>query len=82
MDTSLLIEINQLSLLCECIDKVILVGKNLPDEQQVQFIQQGALGYSEIAIDQFLIKRTIQRILNNEISISVVITPMLQHGNY
>lgn len=67
LDASLINEIQQLSLLSQCVDKLLIIGEGVPPEQQVQFIHKGALGYSDISIDGQLIVRAIEGILNNEI---------------
>ncbi|BCG63108.1 MAG: two-component system, NarL family, nitrate/nitrite response regulator NarL [Methyloprofundus sp.] len=80
LDAALIDEIKQLTLICECIDKVILVGEGVSDDQQVQFIQQGALGYSDIAIEQQLMERAIQGVLNNEIWLKRHLIPQILKG--
>ncbi len=47
LDASLINEAQQLSHFCQYIKKVIVVGKAYTPRQQIQFIFDGACGYSE-----------------------------------
>jgi len=67
LDARLINETYQLPLLCRYINKVIIVGEKITPSQQIQFIYEGASGYSDKAIDKQLITRTIEAVLNDEI---------------
>ena len=67
LDANLINEAYQLPLLCKYINKIIIVGENFTPSQQIQFICEGACGYSDKLIDKRLISRTIEGVLNNEI---------------
>lgn len=67
LDAALINETHQLSQLCQCINKLIVVGENLPPSQQIQFIDQGAWGYADILIEKPMIIRAIESVLNSEI---------------
>lgn len=67
LDAALISEKYQVSQLCQCIDKLIVVGENLSPGDQIQFIDNGAWGYSDILIDKPLIMRAIESVINNEI---------------
>ncbi len=67
LDASLLVEADQLSMICQYIKKVIVVGQDFSPKQQVQLIYDGASGYTDYSIDKALISRAIRGILQNEI---------------
>jgi DNA-binding NarL/FixJ family response regulator len=67
LDASLLIEADQLSMICQYIKKVIVVGQDFSPKQQVQLIYDGASGYTDYSINKALISRAIRGILQNEI---------------
>jgi len=67
LDARLINESYQLPLLCKYVNKVIIVGESFTPSQQIQFILEGACGYSDKSINKQLILRTIKGVLNNEI---------------
>ncbi|MCF6249803.1 MAG: response regulator transcription factor [Methylococcaceae bacterium] len=67
VDAKLLNETYQLPLLCKYFNKVIIVGEKFTSSQQIEFIYEGASGYSDKLIDKQLILRTVESVLNNEI---------------
>jgi len=67
VDAKLFNEAYQLPLLCKYFNKVIIVGEKFTPSQQIEFIYEGASGYSDKLIDKQLILRTIESVLNNEI---------------
>ena len=80
LDANLINESYQLSLLCQYINKVIIVGENFTPKQQIQFIYEGASGYSDKLIDKYMILRTIESVLNNEIWIRRQLMPQMLKG--
>ena len=80
LDARLINEGNQLPLLCQHIKKVLIVGENFPPSQQIQFIYEGACGYSDKLIDKQLITRTIEGVLNNEIWLKRQLIPQMLKG--
>ena len=80
LDASLINEMYQLPLLCKYINKVIIVGENITPSQQIQFIYEGASGYSDKSIDKQLITRTIEAVLNNEIWLKRQYIPQMLKG--
>ncbi len=67
LDAVLINDMHQLSQICQCIKKMIVVGENLSPSQQIQFIDQGAQGYADILTDKPMIVRAIESVLNSEI---------------
>jgi len=67
-------------LLCQHIKKVLIVGENFTPSQQIQFIYEGACGYSDNSIDKQLITRTIEGVLNNEIWLKRQLIPQMLKG--
>jgi len=67
VDAKLINEAYQLPLLCKYFNKVIIVGEKFTPSQQIEFIYEGACGYSDKLIDKQLILRTVESVLNNEI---------------
>lgn len=67
IDAKLINESYQLPLLCKYLEKVIVVGEDFTPSQQIQFIYEGACGYSTKFIDKKLVRRTIEVVLNDEI---------------
>lgn len=57
----------QLSLMADCANKIMIVGNNYPEAMQVQAVAEGAWGYSEKAVNAYLILRTAKSVLDNEI---------------
>ena len=80
LDASLINEMYQLPLLCKYINKVIIVGENITPSQQIQFIYEGASGYSDKSIDKQLITRTIEAVLKNEIWLKRQYIPQMLKG--
>lgn len=80
LDAKLINETYQLPLLCKYINKVIIVGERHTPSQQIQFIYEGACGYSDIAVDKQLITRTIDGVLNNEIWLKRQYVPQMLRG--
>ncbi len=80
IDANLINKTYQIPLLCKYANKVIVVGENLTPSQQIQFIYEGALGYSDRLIDKPLIMRTIKSVLNNEIWLKRQLVPQILKG--
>jgi len=80
LDAGLIDKIYQLPLLCKLIDKVIIIGENFTPSQQIQFIYEGACGYSDSLIEKSLIKRTIEGVLNDEIWLKRQYIPQMLKG--
>ena len=80
LDAQLINEENQIPLICQHIKKVIIVGDKLPPSQQIQFIYEGACGYSDTLIDKQLIARTIESVLKNEIWLKRELIPLMLKG--
>lgn len=80
LDASLINKINQLPQLCKHINKVIIIGDKFTPSQQIQFIYEGACGYSEKIIDKQLISRTIEGVLNDEIWLKRQHIPQMLKG--
>jgi len=80
LDANLISESYQLSLLCQYVNKVIIVGENFTPRQQIQFIYEGASGYSDKLIDKHMILRTIESVLKNEIWIRRQFMPQMLKG--
>ncbi len=80
LDANLINKSFQLSLLCQYINKVVIVGEDFTPRQQIQFIYEGASGYSDKSIDKCMILRTIESVLNNEIWIRRQFMPQMLRG--
>ena len=80
LDAQLINEENQIPLICQHIKKVIIVGEELSPSQQIQFIYEGACGYSDTLIDKQLIARTIESVLKNEIWLKRELIPLMLKG--
>ncbi len=80
LDAKLVNRTNQLPLICRHIKKVIVVGENFTPSQQIQFIYDGASGYSKKLVDRKLITRTIEGVLNDEIWLKREYIPQMLRG--
>jgi len=80
LDASLLTEKIQLSLVCEYFYKVIVLNDNCTPEQKIQYIYEGAWGYTDYSVNKQLIMRTIESILNNEVWLERQLIPQLLQG--
>ena len=77
IDAELINDKHQLRLICQYINKIIVVGENFTSTQQIEFIYQGAWGYSDKFIDERLILRTIESVINNEIWLKRQLIPQM-----
>lgn len=80
LDVSLLTEKFHLSLVCHHFFKVMIVDDNSTPAQRIQFIYQGAWGYSDFSINPQLIVHAIKSILNNEVWMERQLVPQLLEG--
>jgi len=80
IDASLLEEKQQLSLICERFYKVLVVNEERSSDQKIQYIHEGAWGYSDYSVNKQLMIRTIESILNNEVWLERQLIPQLLQG--
>ncbi|MFW5443735.1 MAG: response regulator transcription factor [Methylococcaceae bacterium] len=80
LDARLIHDKSQLLLICQHIEKVIILGENYTSGQQIQFVYGGACGYSDRLIDQKLITRTIEGVLRDEIWLKREFIPQMLKG--
>ena len=80
IDASLINQTYQLSYFCQYVKKVLVVGEGFNPRQQIQLIFDGACGYSDKAIEQQLILRAIEAVLNNEIWLERQLIPQVLKG--
>lgn len=80
LDASLLTEEFHLALICQNFYKVLIVNENHSSKQIIQYIYDGAWGYSEYAVNKQLIVRTVESILNNEVWLERQLIPQLLRG--
>lgn len=80
LDASLLTEKHQLALICESFHKVLVINEERNSDQKIQYIYEGAWGYSDYSVNKQLIIRTIESILNNEVWLERQLIPQLLQG--
>lgn len=80
LDVSLINEVHSLAYLNEFFKKILVVGENLTHREQIQLIFDGACGYSDKAIDQQMIKRAIDGVLNGELWLERQLIPQVLKG--
>ena len=80
IDASLVKEMNQVSGLCSKFCKIIVFGENLTSAEKIQFIYEGACGYSDILIDEQMIVRAVASVINNEIWLERQLIPEMLRG--
>jgi len=80
LDASLLTEKHQLSLICESFHKVLVINEERNSDQKIQYIYEGAWGYSDYSVNKQLMIRTIESILNNEVWLERQLIPQLLQG--
>lgn len=80
LDAALLTEVHHLALICQGFYKVLIVGENNSSNQKVQYIHDGAWGYSDYSVSQQLIVRAVKSILNNEVWLERQLIPQLLKG--
>lgn len=80
LDVSLINEVHSLVYLNEFFKKILVVGENLTHREQIQLIFDGACGYSDKAIDQQMIKRAIDGVLNGELWLERQLIPQVLKG--
>jgi DNA-binding NarL/FixJ family response regulator len=77
LDSALLIETGNFSLIYQYIKKIIVVGHDFTPKQQVQLIYEGASGYADYSINKNLIIRAIEGITKNEIWLERQLIPQV-----
>ncbi len=80
LDASLLTEEYHLSLICKNLYKVIVVHENRNSDQKIQYIYEGARGYSDYSLNKKLVIRAVERVLNNEIWLERKLISQLLQG--
>ena len=80
LDASLLKAEYPLSLICQVFYKVLIINENCKPDQKIQYIYDGAWGYSDHSVNKQLIIRTIEGILNNEVWLERQLIPQLLQG--
>lgn len=80
LDASLINKTYHLADFCQFAKKVIVVGDGFIPRQQIQFIFDGASGYSNKEIDQQLIVRAVDAVLDNEIWLERHLIPYVLKG--
>ncbi len=80
LDADFIDDAYSLSAICQKSNKVIVVGSKLTPTQQIDFIYQGAWGYSDIFIEQHLILRTVESVMNDEIWLKRQYIPQMLKG--
>ena len=80
LDASLLTNSGNLSLICQSFYKVLVVNEHRSSDQKIQYIYEGAWGYSDYSVNKQLIVRTIESILNNEVWLERHLIPQLLQG--
>jgi len=80
VDAMLVKEMNQVSGLCGKFCKIIVFGENLSSTEKIQFIYEGACGYSDILIDEQMIVRAVESVINNEIWLERQLIPEMLKG--
>ncbi|MCK5889233.1 MAG: response regulator transcription factor [Methylococcales bacterium] len=80
IEASLIDEMHSISQLCRLVNKVIVVGENFTAYQQIQLIFDGVSGYSDKSIDERLIPRAIEGVLNDEIWLERQLIPQVLKG--
>lgn len=81
VDAMLVKEMNQVSGLCGKFCKIIVFGENLSSSEKIQFIYEGACGYSDILIDEKMIVRAVESVINNEIWLERRLIPEMLKGS-
>ena len=80
LDASLITDSDQLSLICQSFYKVLVLNEDRSSDQKIQYIYDGAWGYSDYSVNKQLIMRTIESIINNEVWLERHLIPqMLQN---
>lgn len=80
IDASLVKKMHQLPELCHKFCKIIVFGENLSSSEKIQFIYEGACGYSDILIDEKMIVRAVASVINNEIWLERQLIPEMLKG--
>ena len=80
LDVSLITDKSHLSLLCKSFYKVLVVYEQRNSDQKIQYINDGAWGYSDYSVNAKLILRTVESILNNEVWLERHLIPQLLQG--
>ncbi|NOR79433.1 MAG: hypothetical protein GQ529_01160 [Methyloprofundus sp.] len=80
LDASLLTEKHQLALICESFYKVLVINEGRNSGQKIQYIYDGAWGYSDYSVSKQLMIRAIESILNNEVWLERQLIPQLLQG--
>ncbi len=81
VDAMLVKEMNQIAGLCSKFCKIIVFGENLSSTEKIQFIYEGACGYSDILIDEQMIVRAVASVINNEIWLERRLIPEMLKGS-
>lgn len=80
LDASLLTETHHLPLICKSCYKVLVVYEQRNSEQKIQYIYDGAWGYSDYSVNTQLMIRAVKSILNNEVWLERQLIPRLLKG--
>jgi len=80
IDAAYIESAEQMMHICQYVKKVVVVGSELRESVQIQFILSGASGYSDINTEKPIILRAIAGVLNNEIWLERQVIPRLLSG--
>ncbi len=80
LDADFIDDAYSLSAICQKSNKVIVVGNKFTLTQQFDFIYQGAWGYSDRIIEQHLILRAVESVMNDEIWLKRQYIPQMLKG--
>lgn len=80
LDALLITDSDQLSLICQSFYKVLVLNENRSSNQKIQYIYDGAWGYSDYSINKQLIMRTVESIIKNEVWLERHLIPQLLQG--
>jgi len=80
IDARLVKEVNCIPNLCHQFCKIIVFGDELLDSEKIQFIYDGACGYSDILIDETMIVRAVESVIKNEIWLERNLIPEMLRG--
>ncbi len=80
LDAALISEKYSLADICRLFYKVLVINEDRQPEQKIQYIYDGAWGYSDFLVSQQLIVRAIDSIINNEVWLERQLIPELLKG--